>query len=146
MLAVTGRAPPPGTPVGVAVYLKTLGVTYEDVRDNATEWMKITAKRISDHYQHMLVLRYFSAQRRYQLLEIPLSLLLRIGELRSENFGTKKTAHVKNSSNRVVMAVGLDTRGGKIVLSRVPVSLCFLHATWQLPHKEKDCPEFSLAV
>jgi hypothetical protein len=75
---------------------------------------------------------------RYQLLEMPLSLLAPVADLDRNLFAPD------GPSIPIVDAVGpcftlkLDRSDSKITFAKIPVARCIEHARWSLPKKDGD--------
>lgn len=92
-----------------------------------------------ERYDRILLLRAFKRvdSYRYRLIEIPLSLLLKVGDLDSSSFSPR----TKNGSSRASVYLGdtlafnlsLDGSVEKVTISGLVESLCFLHGEWDVP-------------
>jgi hypothetical protein len=91
-----------------------------------------------DRYDQLLMLRAFQSddQTRYQLVEIPKSLLGRIGELQAGDF--KELTASGSTSARVMVddreafTLAVDGSDNKITIRNIDTRLCRTHAEWTL--------------
>ncbi len=108
-------------------------------RDFALE----TTTRVVDHlnrYERILILRAFDLSQnfvRYDLAEIPLSLLLRIGRLTENDFTPRtksggSSASVKQNGIKA-FTVRLDGSVEKVTISNLSIDLCIKHGSWTIP-------------
>lgn len=115
------------------------------VRDCLTgeDFLRHVNSRIVTHlnkYERILALRAYDLAGgfvEYSLVEIPVSLLLRMSDLKPESF-SPRTA--KGSSGAEVLIDGvaafrltLDGSVEKVTINRLLMSFCQIHATWKVP-------------
>lgn len=105
------------------------------------------ARRIKDRvvghlskYDRILTLRAFNvgdASVRYDLVEIPIELLLRMQRLASKDFGKKTKAGGSGANVKIgrskVFRVVLDGSVEKVTISGLDVDSCFTHGSWEVP-------------
>ncbi len=93
-----------------------------------------------DEYDRIATLRAFSMGPelvRYELIEIPKSLLVRVADLGEDDFTPRtknggSSALVRDSSG-IAFKVVLDGSVEKVTLSRLPVKRCRFHSSWTVP-------------
>jgi Type II site-specific deoxyribonuclease len=102
-----------------------------------------TAKRIPEHltrYQRIVMLRALNLSENkvlYQLIEIPISVLMLVQHLKVADF-TRYTSQggssaiVKNNGLPAFM-LRLDGSDGKVTISGLDLNLCIKHAEWSIP-------------
>ncbi len=111
-------------------------------RDFALE----TTTRVVDHlnrYERILILRSFDLSEnfvRYDLAEIPLSLLLRIGKLTANDFTPRtksggSSAPVKHNGMQA-FTLRLDGSVEKVTISNLRIDLCIKHGSWTIPNSK----------
>ncbi len=101
------------------------------------------AKRIPAHlsqYDRILILRVREmpkGQLLYEIVEIPIDLLRRIGGLTEVSFSPRTTQG--GSSAKIVVegqpafTLRLDGSDGKITITGLPISMCIRHVSWIIP-------------
>ena len=113
------------------------------------DFRRETATRMMRHlheYDRVFTLRAYDTARdrvRYDLVEIPLALLLRVETLRPADFSPRtsngsSSATVLDSDGRPAFRVRLDGSVEKITITGLPVSKCVIHASWTVPTIEGD--------
>jgi hypothetical protein len=97
--------------------------------------------RVVEHlgkYERILTLRAFETQRafEYSLVEIPLSLLERVGELEADDFTPRTKSGGSSAKVRVggqpAFTLRLDGSVEKVTLGSLQTRLCTHHATWKV--------------
>lgn len=107
---------------------------------STADFARETTSRVVKHlqkYQRILTLRAFDlpgARVQYDLVEIPLRVLLLVGKLTAADFTPRTTngsskADVKDGS-RKAYTLRLDGSVEKVTVSDLAVSLCTIHASW----------------
>jgi hypothetical protein len=91
-------------------------------------------------YQRILMLRAYDVSEseiKYDLIEIPLSLLLQIGNLTANDFTTRTAGGGSRAdvyvSGRKAFTVRLDGSVEKVTISGLVIDLCFHHGSWRIP-------------
>lgn len=107
------------------------------------EYARETKKRIGGHlrrYERILVLRAFDESGlavRYELVEIPCDLLLRIEELEARDFFHRgkpsSGANVPCKDGTKAFRINLDKSVEKVTISGLRKDLCQCHASWTIP-------------
>ncbi len=120
------------------------------IRDcqNQDDFARNATSRVVSHlgdYERILTLRAAKSGTtavRYDLVEIPLSLLLRIGDLNPSDFGPPTNSGGSSATVLVdgtaAFRVVLDGSVEKITVSGLLTSLCTLHGSWTVPIKVRD--------
>jgi hypothetical protein len=114
------------------------------------ELAEATTTRIPSHleqYDRIVVLRALpvpgtNREARYELVEIPLSLLARVRDLSLADFRPRTKQGGSRASvsvdRRAAYSVVLDGSDGKITISGLLASLCTMHASWVIPTLAPD--------
>ena len=91
------------------------------------------------HYERIISLRSFltDSSVKYELVEIPMEILLEISRLRPADFSEKtangsSSATVRGSDGTVFFVLSLDGSVEKITVRGLPLRLCKIHATWEV--------------
>lgn len=120
------------------------------IRDCLTreDFARETTARVVAHlekYERILTLRAFNVPPsavRYDLVEIPLSLLLQVKNLKPDDF-SERTANGGSRANvrsdgRIAFSIRLDGSVEKVTVSGLQTSLCNLHGSWTVPVKVRE--------
>ncbi len=113
--------------------------SFQDTRDN----VRYTLEHILPHLleaDRMLVLRAFDEPEgvvRYELVEIPMSLLLRVGDVKAEDFSEptekKRTTHAWVCLDDIrAFSLYFDGSDEKIQIQHLRSELCWQHACWRV--------------
>ncbi|MGW4222155.1 hypothetical protein ACWEG1_01730 [Streptomyces bauhiniae] len=93
-----------------------------------------------DEYDRIATLRAFSVAPelvRYELVEIPKSLLMRAADLTEYDFKPRtkngSSSALYKDSDGIAFRLVLDGSVEKVTLSRIPVQRCRVHASWTVP-------------
>jgi len=81
----------------------------------------------------ILQLRYFHALRRYELVEIPVSLFSQVLAVGRAHFSSDgPTINIPIGKDPPDFTLKLDRSDAKITISKINKDLCLVHGTWQL--------------
>jgi hypothetical protein len=115
------------------------------IRDckNSTDFARGTATRVVGHlqkYQRILMLRAYDVSEseiKYDLVEIPHSLLLQIGNLTADDFtdrtqsgGSRADVYVSGSK---AFTLRLDGSVEKVMILGLDLRMCLVHGSWTIP-------------
>ncbi|MBI3944959.1 MAG: hypothetical protein HY321_03500 [Armatimonadetes bacterium] len=78
-------------------------------------------------------LRYFQSKRKYELVEVPVSLFSQVFEVGREHFSADgPTINIPIGKDPPDFTLKLDRSDAKITLANINKTLCLAHGTWQL--------------
>ncbi len=94
----------------------------------------------SQQYQRILILRAYDVSQsevKYDLIEIPRSLLLEIGNLTAHDFSNRTAGGGSRAdvyvSGRKAFTLRLDGSVEKVAVSGLATDICFYHGSWMIP-------------
>lgn len=95
-------------------------------------------REYSEEVDSIIQLRYFAKENRYDLVEVPTTMLAQVADVpRSEFTSEGPTIRIPVGSKAPDFTLKLDRSDAKITLARIDVSKCLVHAEWQLSTNEE---------
>lgn len=110
--------------------------------ENGDDFYQYVQDRVIEHlqqYERILTLRSFEStdpdQIRYELVEIPRSVLLRMAVLTKDDFSSRTSngssnANVKHEDGELLFVLSLDGSVEKITIRNLNIKSCKIHAEW----------------
>ena len=81
----------------------------------------------------ILQLRYFRSRRRYELVEIPVSLFAQVLKVGRKHFSADgPTINIPIGKDPPDFTLKLDRSDAKVTIANINKDLCLVHGTWQL--------------
>jgi len=90
-------------------------------------------RQYCDTVDAIIQLRYFQGERKYELVEVPVSMFRQVLEVNQTHFSSDgPTINIPIGKNPPDFTLKLDRSDAKITIARINKALCAVHGTWTL--------------